>query len=90
MLDTSSVGPTPHARWWPTGSPRFVDINFGPDGMLHVVEIDEASWFAVEFTPDLMAGGTVNAYDLCRSDQDEADHDIGWCPRQESNLRHAV
>jgi hypothetical protein len=35
------------------------DINFGPDGTLHVVEIDEASWLAVELGSG--TGGTVNA-----------------------------
>jgi len=45
------------------GLTSIVDINFGPDGMLHVVEIDEASWAAVEFFPDAMVGGTIDACD---------------------------
>ena len=46
------------------GFTSIVDINFGPDGTLYVVEIDEASWAAVEFAPDSMMGGTINACDL--------------------------
>jgi hypothetical protein len=46
------------------GFTSIVDINFGPDGMLRVVEIDEASWLAVELSPDVMLGGTINACDL--------------------------
>ena len=37
-----------------------VDLTFGPDGTLYVVEIDEASWAAVEFGVGAL-GGTVNA-----------------------------
>ena len=45
------------------GLTSIVDLNFGPDGTLYVVELDEASWAAVEIfqTP---AGGTVNACDV--------------------------
>jgi hypothetical protein len=45
------------------GFTSIVDINFGPDGTAYVVELDEASWFAVEAAPDAMAGGTVNECD---------------------------
>jgi hypothetical protein len=45
------------------GFTSIVDLTFGPDGTAYVVEIDEASWFAVEVTPDEMAGGTVNECD---------------------------
>lgn len=45
------------------GFTSIVDINFGPDGTAYVVELDEASWLAVEVGPDAMAGGTVNACD---------------------------
>ncbi len=45
------------------GFTSIVDLTFGPDGTLYVVELDEASWFPVEFgLPGL--GGTVNACDL--------------------------
>ncbi len=40
------------------GFTSIVDITFGRDGSLHVVELDEASWLAVEFGGSV--GGTVN------------------------------
>ena len=43
-----------------TGFTSIVDLTFGPDGTLYVVEIDEASWAAVEFGVGSL-GGTVNA-----------------------------
>jgi hypothetical protein len=43
-----------------TGFTSIVDLTFGPDGTLYVVEIDEASWAAVEFGAGAL-GGTVNA-----------------------------
>lgn len=49
------------------GFTSIVDIAFGPDGTLHVVEIDEASWLAVEFAQGAMLGGTVNGCDLATS-----------------------
>lgn len=45
------------------GFTSIVDLNFGPDGTAHVVELDEASWAAVELVPDAMVGGTVDACD---------------------------
>jgi hypothetical protein len=45
-----------------TGFTSIVDLTFGPDGTLYVVEIDEASWAAVEFGVGAL-GGTVNACD---------------------------
>jgi hypothetical protein len=46
-----------------TGFTSIVDLTFAPDGTLYVVEIDEASWAAVEFGEFGVAslGGTVNA-----------------------------
>jgi hypothetical protein len=46
-----------------TGFTSIVDLTFGPDGTLYVVEIDEASWAAVEFGVGSL-GGTVNACDI--------------------------
>lgn len=43
-----------------TGFTSIVDLTFGPDGTLYVVELDEASWAAVEFGAGSV-GGTVNA-----------------------------
>lgn len=49
------------------GFTSIVDLSFGPDGTLYVVEIDEASFFALELAqfglPGLSVGGTVNACD---------------------------
>ena len=42
------------------GFTSIVDLRFGLDGTLHVVELDEATWFAVEVTRTPL-GGTVNA-----------------------------
>ena len=47
------------------GFTSIIDLAFGEDGTLYVVEFDEASWFAVEALPPGKAvGGTVNACDL--------------------------
>ncbi|MFW6089899.1 MAG: ScyD/ScyE family protein [Gemmatimonadota bacterium] len=45
------------------GFTSILDVAFGPDGLLYVVEYDEANWFAATAlgTP---AGGTVNACDV--------------------------
>jgi hypothetical protein len=42
------------------GFTSILDLTFGPDGTAYVVELDEASWFAVELAPNLALGGTVN------------------------------
>jgi hypothetical protein len=42
------------------GLTSIVDLSFGPDGRLYVVEMDEASWLAVEL--GVATGGTV---DVC-------------------------
>jgi hypothetical protein len=44
------------------GFTSIVDLTFGPDGMLYVVELDEASWAAVELGLGGV-GGTVNGCD---------------------------
>ena len=46
------------------GFTSIVDLAFGKDGTLYVVELDEASWFAIEVLPGAAVGGTVNACDL--------------------------
>ena len=43
------------------GFTSIVDLAFGPDGSLYVVELDEASWAAVEFVG--ATSGTVNSCD---------------------------
>jgi hypothetical protein len=45
------------------GFTSIIDLAFGPDGTLYVVEFDEATWAAVEFGFGSQ-GGTVNACDL--------------------------
>jgi hypothetical protein len=46
------------------GFTSLIDLNFGADGVAHVVELDEASWFALEVNEGAGAeGGTVNACD---------------------------
>lgn len=39
-----------------------IDLRFGPDGTLYVVELDEQGWLAMNF--GLGTGGTVNACDV--------------------------
>lgn len=45
------------------GFTSIMDLAFGEDGTLYVAELDELSWFAVEFG-GVGTGGTVNACDL--------------------------
>ena len=44
------------------GFTSIIDLEFGPDGTLYVVELDEASWLVANF-PFTGLGGTVNACD---------------------------
>ncbi len=44
------------------GFTSIIDLTFDADGDLHVVELDERSWFAVELEAGV--GGTVNSCDL--------------------------
>lgn len=44
------------------GFTSIIDLAFDANGTLYVAELDELSWFAVEFlSPDAIAGGTINA-----------------------------
>lgn len=45
------------------GFTSIIDVAFGPDGMLYVVEYDEANWFAATVL-GLGSGGTINACDV--------------------------
>jgi hypothetical protein len=65
----ADCGSSPACTVVADGFTSIVDLNFGPDGTLYVVEIDEASALAVELEaffgiPGLAQGGTVNACDL--------------------------
>ena len=53
-------GSSPDCSVIADGFTSIVDLTFGPDGRLHVVELDEASWFSIEVT-GIPLGGTVNA-----------------------------
>ncbi|MBI4907643.1 MAG: ScyD/ScyE family protein [Acidobacteria bacterium] len=56
----ATCGTSPACTIVASGFTSIVDLTFGPGGTLYVVELDEASWAAVEFGfPTL--GGTVNA-----------------------------
>jgi hypothetical protein len=55
-------GSSPECTVVASGFTSIVDLAFGPDGTLYVVEFDEASWAAVEFGLATL-GGTVNACD---------------------------
>ncbi len=59
----AECGSSPACTVVATGFTSIVELTFGPDGTLYVVELEEASWFAVEFgLPG--PGGTVNACDV--------------------------
>ncbi len=49
------------------GFTSIIDVAFGPDGMLHVVEYDEANWFAATEL-GAPADGTINACDVDTGD----------------------
>jgi hypothetical protein len=46
------------------GFTSIIDLVFGPDGTLYVVELEESSWFALEAAPAKAVGGSVNACNL--------------------------
>jgi hypothetical protein len=48
------------------GFTSIIDLAFGPDGLLYVVELDENSWFATNLPPqaNALAGGTISACDV--------------------------
>ena len=52
-------GSSPACQIVADGFTSIVDLNFGPDGTLYVVELDEESWLAMEFGQG--KGGSVNA-----------------------------
>ena len=56
----AECGTSPDCQVIADGFTSIIDLTFGWDGTLHVVELDEASWFAVEVTHSPV-GGTVNA-----------------------------
>ncbi len=65
----AQCGSSPACSVVASGFTSIVDLAFGPDGTLYVVEFDEASFMAVELEfffgiPGLTQGGTVNACNL--------------------------
>ncbi|SMO82046.1 ScyD/ScyE family protein [Fodinibius sediminis] len=47
------------------GFTSIIDMRFDSDGKLHIAELDEQSWFAVEvLAPAALSGGTINSCDL--------------------------
>jgi hypothetical protein len=56
----AECGTSPACQVVATGFTSIIDLAFSKNGTLHVVELDEASWFAVEVT-QTPVGGTVNA-----------------------------
>jgi hypothetical protein len=52
-------GSSPDCRVVADGFTSIIDLAFGPDGTLYVVELDEQSWFAME--NGVGTGGSVNA-----------------------------
>lgn len=57
----SEKDPSPNAEVFINGLTSVIDIAFGPDGLLYVVEYDRSSWIA-SFVPGLASGGRVSAY----------------------------
>ena len=64
----AQCGSSPACTVVADGFTSIVDLAFGPDGLLYVVEFDEAGFLAVELAffglPGLTQGGTVSACDL--------------------------
>lgn len=58
----AECGSSPACSVVADGFTSIVDLTFGPDGTLYVVELDEASWAAVELQLGGL-GGTVNRCD---------------------------
>jgi hypothetical protein len=58
----AECGSSPACTVVADGFTSIVDLAFGPDGTLYVVELDEATWAAVEFGLGTL-GGTVNGCD---------------------------
>lgn len=58
----SQTDPAPDCELLIDGLTSVIDLAFGPDGLLYVVEYDANSWIAA-FVPVLVAGGNISAYD---------------------------
>jgi hypothetical protein len=60
----AQCGSSPACTVVADGFTSIVDLTFGPDNTLYVVELDERSWATLEFPFDGSVGGTVNACDI--------------------------
>ncbi|HUG32674.1 MAG TPA: ScyD/ScyE family protein [Acidimicrobiia bacterium] len=58
----SQTDPAPDCELLIDGLTSVIDVAFGPDGLLYVVEYDANSWIAA-FASGLAAGGNISAYD---------------------------
>lgn len=58
----SQTDPSPDCELLIDGLTSVIDLAFGPEGNLYVVEYDESSWFSL-FVPGSASGGTISAYD---------------------------
>ena len=68
-IDPSASGakcPSPHCKKLFKGNfTSIIDLRFDTNGRLHVVELEEKSWFALEvLSPNALQGGTVNTCNL--------------------------
>jgi len=67
-IDPAASGamcPNPHCRKvFDGGFTSIIDLQFDGSGTLHVIELDENSWFGLELDPPQLAGGTINACDV--------------------------
>ncbi len=59
--ENAQCGVSPHCvKVFDGGFTSIIDLAFGPDGLLYVTELDEASWAAIEIF-GRPQGGTINA-----------------------------
>jgi len=58
------------------GFTSIIDLAFDASGTLHVAELDEDSWFAVESGVSPLTGGTINACDI----------DAGTCSEEATGI----
>jgi hypothetical protein len=59
----SELAPDPACELLIDGLTSVIDVEFGPDGRLHVVEYDANSWLAA-FIPGAALGGSIKACDV--------------------------
>jgi hypothetical protein len=69
----AKCGQSPKCRVVLDGFTSIIDLAFGPDGRLNVAQLEDESWFALEFADGASAvGGSVHACDLA-TDRTKAD-----------------